>query len=227
MSIYPKKGTQVTLYARADVSYVSVPVTSGGCGTPHVRPVVNGAPAKLFALTCQGCENYLRADIARSGGNRKVRTINGDQGLALKERYLGLWGASPDTIPETPDDELKREHDEQAMVTKNAASQTETLAQIGAAVAGNAELMGKFIELQTLLAKQNGLPAVEVAEPRVWEYPVGGLPAEPMDTSTWQQRLCTECSTPILRAAGQRGALPQRCPDCKAKKAAARKKATV
>lgn len=243
MSIYPKKGTQVTLYARADVSYVSVPVTSGGCGTPHVRPVVNGAPAKLFALTCQGCENYLRADIARSGGNRKVRTINGDQGLALKERYLGLWGASPDTIPETPDDELKREHDEQAMVTKNAASQTETLAQIGAAVAGNAELMGKFIELQTLLAKQQGnqftpiAPAlVDQAEldrlphHRLDEYSVGGMGSglpEPMDTSTWQQRLCTECSTPILRAAGQRGALPQRCPDCKAKKAAARKKATV
>jgi hypothetical protein len=233
----------VTLYARADVSYVSVPTASGGCGVPHTRPVVNGAPAKQFVLNCQGCENYLRADIARSGGNKKVRTINGDTGLALKERYLGLWGASPDTVPETPDDELKREHDEQAMVTKNAASQTETLAQIGAAVAGNAELMGKFIELQLALAKNQQptvpIPAAPVdqaelgklPDPRLWEYPVGGMgsglpaPIPDVDTSTWQQRLCTDCSTPIIRKEGQRGALPQRCPDCKAKKAAARRKA--
>jgi len=214
----------VTLYARADVSYVSVPTASGGCGVPHTRPVVNGAPAKQFVLNCQGCENYLRADIARSGGNKKVRTINGDTGLALKDRYLGLWGASPDTVPETPDDELKREHDEQAMVTKNAASQTETLAQIGAAVAGNAELMGKFIELQLALAKNQPAEPTQVVMTMPSEpLEAGSLPD--VDTSTWQQRLCTDCSTPIIRKEGQRGALPQRCPDCKAKKATARRKA--
>ena len=142
----------MTLYARADVDYVCVPVGSGGCGSGHSRPVINGVPQQ-FVLNCQGCENFLRADIARSGGSKKVRTINGDTGLALKERYLGLWGASPDTIPEAPDDELRREHDETAMITKNAASQTQTLQQIGTAVAGNAESMAKFIELQLAIAK--------------------------------------------------------------------------
>src|SRR5580692_7303264 len=109
----------MTLGAREDVSYVLVPAGSGGCGEAHTRPVVSGAPSKTFRLDCQGCENFLRADIARSGGNKKVRTINGDTGLALKDRYLGLWGASPDTIPESPDAELRREHDEQANITRN------------------------------------------------------------------------------------------------------------
>jgi hypothetical protein len=221
----------MTLYARADVSYVCVPAESGGCGTPHSRPVINGAPAPQFVLNCQACENFLRADIARSGGSKKVRTINGDSGLALKERYLGLWGSSPDTVPEAPDDELKREHDEQAMVTKNAASQTQTLAQIGDAVKGNAELMEKFIELQLALAKNEQsrqaeaqlavppLPAGEQkrAEPRMYEYQVGGVLAAE-NSYTAESRACQDCGTMIERQPGQKGALPWRCPDCKAAK---------
>jgi hypothetical protein len=200
----------MVLYARADVSYVCVPMTSGGCGQPHTRPVVNGAPAKQFKLECQGCENFLRADIARSGGNKKVRTINGDSGLALKERYLGLWGATPETTPEAPDEELKREYDEQASITKNAASQTETFAQIGQAIAGNTELMAKFMELTMSMNKGQPAPP-EPAQPAV-------------DTSTWQQNQCLDCFAPIVRQEGQKGALPQRCPECKAKKAASRRK---
>lgn len=214
----------MTLYARADVSYVSVPRESGGCGEPHSRPVINGVP-QPFVLTCQGCENFLRADIARSGGSKKMRTINGDSGLALKERYLGLWGASPDTIPEAPDEELRREHDETAMITKNAASQTQTLAQIGDAVRGNADLMAKFIELQIALAKnqQPAEPLPPIAsetaglqEPRMYEYPVGGALTASVATADW--RACQDCGADIARQPGQKGALPWRCPDCKAAK---------
>jgi hypothetical protein len=219
----------MVLYARADVTYVCVPAESGGCGTAHTRPVINGAPSREFRLVCTPCENYLRADIARSGGNKKVRTINGDSGLALKDRYLGLWGATPDTIPEAPDEELKREHDEQAMVTKNAASQTETLAQIGDAVKGNAALMEKFLDLQIALAKNNApqgpfapilpvpSPDGEMPEPRRWEYPVGANLDESVET-----RFCLDCNATIQRQSGQKGALPWRCPDCKAKKNAQR-----
>lgn len=210
----------MTLWARADVSYVSVPASSGGCGQPHTRPVVNGAPAKDFPLNCQGCENYLRADIARSGGNKKVRTVNGDYGLPLKDRYLGLWGATKDTVPESPDDELSREHAEAANITKNAASQTETFAQIGEAVASNRELMAKFMELQMqMLGSQQPVLA------KTADTPVEVLQEQPTTADTWNQHMCLDCQTPIVRSEGQKGALPQRCPDCKAAKAAARRKA--
>jgi hypothetical protein len=218
----------MVLYARADVDYVFVPAGSGGCGLGHSRPVTSGVPATEFKLLCPGCEDFLRADIARSGGNKKMRTINGDYGLERKERYLGLWGATPDTIPETPDEELARTHNEQVMITKNAASQTETLAQIGAAVAGNAELMAKFIELQTTLARNQAVAAMpldpilpvpasqsepgEGPEPRRLEYRMGGFGNVPADGHA-----CKDCGAPIVRADGQKGALPQRCPGCKTK----------
>jgi hypothetical protein len=176
---------------------------------PHTRPVINGAPAKEFRLDCQGCENFLRADIARSGGSKKIRTINGDTGLALKERYLGLWGATPDTTPESPDDELKREHDESAMITKNAASQTQTLADIGEAVKGNADLMAKFIELQIALAKQN-TPPTAVPAPVADSVPLAGV-----NRYTADEAPCRDCGTAIRREPGQKGSLPWRCPDCK------------
>jgi hypothetical protein len=200
----------MTLWARADVSYVHV--GEGGCGSPHSRPVTNGKPAEHFVLNCQPCENVLRSDIARSGGNKKVRTVNGDYGMKLADRYLGLWGATKETIPETPDEELAREHDEQAMITKNAASQTQTLAQIGAAVAGNAELMAKFIELQTQLASQQH-PVMVMPEQPITQ---GELPSAEAPAPGWNQRTCVDCGQPIVRAEGQRGALPSRCPACKA-----------
>src|SRR5580658_6872851 len=118
----------MVLYARKDVSYVFVPVESGGCGKPHTRPVINGVPQE-FRLVCQGCENFLRQDIARTG-NKRIRTVNGDYGMKRAERYLGLWGASTDTIPESPDDELHREDVEQKTVTDNAATQTIAFSKI-------------------------------------------------------------------------------------------------
>jgi hypothetical protein len=198
----------MTLWAREDVDYVFVPVANGGCGEGHRRPVTSGVP-QHFVLNCQGCENYLRADIARSGGNKKVRTVNGDYGLKLQDRYLGLWGATADTIPECPDAELAREHSEQVMITRNAASQTETLAQIGAAVAGNADLMARFLEIQMA---QAGMAS---PQPRIT---VKAIADEPAPDPLAESRLCLDCSTPIIRQPGQKGALPWRCPPCKAKK---------
>lgn len=52
----------MTLFARSDVAGVSVSVDLGGCGQFHGRPVVNGKPARLFAIACPGCESALRAD---------------------------------------------------------------------------------------------------------------------------------------------------------------------
>lgn len=221
----------MVLYAREDVTYVLVPAGNGGCGQPHTRPVANGAPAKEFKLACQPCENFLRADIARTG-NKKVRTVNSDNGMKLAERYMGLWGASPETVPETPDAEKQREWNSDRTALENAATQTEAFGRIADALAGNQELILKLAEMVTASKGAFGslspilpVPADDnpMPEPRKWQYPVGAIPD--VDTSTWNQRACLDCSAPIVRKDGQKGALPQRCPDCKAKKAAARRKA--
>jgi hypothetical protein len=78
----------MTLYARSDLAYVIVPVSSGGCGSPHRRPVENGAPAKLWGLECPGrCEEFLRKTDA-----------SGHQ-----------WSATMSELPETYDEKHARE----------------------------------------------------------------------------------------------------------------------
>jgi hypothetical protein len=69
----------MTVYARSDVAAVSISTSHGGCGESHTRPVVEGAPVKLWALTCHGgCEDHLRNDP--------------------------LWAGTAHTVPETPDE---------------------------------------------------------------------------------------------------------------------------
>lgn len=102
----PPLGDKMTLYARSDVMSVSIPVTSGGCGKSHSRPVRNGAPAKEFELSCPGCENFLK------GGGRQVLKQNPID----KETRTGgelvrvtdvdpQWGSTPESAPETPDEQ--------------------------------------------------------------------------------------------------------------------------
>lgn len=69
----------MTVWARNDVCAVSISPEHGGCGESHTRPVVKGAPVKIWALTCHGgCEDHLR-------GN-------------------SLWSGTPEGVPETPDE---------------------------------------------------------------------------------------------------------------------------
>ena len=57
----------MTVYSRSDVAAISISQAHGGCGVSHSRPVVQGAPAKLWALTCVQCEDHLRNDPLWSG----------------------------------------------------------------------------------------------------------------------------------------------------------------
>lgn len=69
----------MTVYARSDVAAVTISPEHGGCGQVHSRPVVAGAPARLWGLQCEGgCEDVLRND--------------------------SHWAGTPHTVPETPDE---------------------------------------------------------------------------------------------------------------------------
>ena len=98
----------MVLFARSDVMSVSVPVGSGGCGRPggHSRPVIKGAPAKIFKLDCPPCESFLK-------GDRKPKIlkyhIDAKTGQSVRQERIAdqdpMWSSTPDTIPLTPDED--------------------------------------------------------------------------------------------------------------------------
>lgn len=110
----------MTVYARSDVSAVSISKDHGGCGQIHSRPVIEGAPAKLWALTCHaGCENFLRSDP--------------------------LWSGTAHTIPETPDETARRTDVEKRGQVEQQTSMAQALsdlAKLGSLPGVLAQLVG-------------------------------------------------------------------------------------
>lgn len=144
----------MTVYARSDVCYVAISRDHGGCGEGHARPVVYGAPAKVWSLTCHGgCEDLLRHDP--------------------------LWAATPQAIPETPDEVVIREDVEKRGQVEQAASVAEALQKLAALgdlpsalLQVMSQLMagqqhGVIVEPDTrvALAAQSSPPAIEDAPP--------------------------------------------------------------
>ena len=79
----------MTIYGQNNLASVIVPAEGfGGCNTQHSRPVVDGAPVKVWELSCEACENFLR---------------HSDQ-----------WSVTLTELPETYDDRLARERSEKA-----------------------------------------------------------------------------------------------------------------
>lgn len=95
----------MTLYARSDLMSVSVPVSSGGCGAGHSRPVTRGAPAKEWKLQCPPCESFLKG-----GGRTTLKYTPGDlkNGITPTQERVAdcdpCWSTSPEAIPLTPDE---------------------------------------------------------------------------------------------------------------------------
>ena len=73
----------MTVYSASNIMAVNLSDAHGGCGSPHARPVRNGAPDKLWKLDCVMCENHLRTDP--------------------------LWSTTVSEIPETYDEKSTRE----------------------------------------------------------------------------------------------------------------------
>ena len=97
----------MTLYARSDVASITVPVGSGGCGSTHSRPVIKGAPAKIFKLDCPDhCEPYLRGDRRQK---KLVYQIDSKTGQTVRQERVAdsdpMFSSTPDTIPLTPDED--------------------------------------------------------------------------------------------------------------------------
>jgi hypothetical protein len=127
----------MSIYARSDLVHVAVSTDHGGCGQSHSRPVIEGAPVKLWQLTCHGgCEDHLRSDP--------------------------LWSTTISDIPETHDEYLVREDQEkrgardQADATVLALSELAKLGDLPAAISQLAALMAGQFQAQ--------LPPVETLD---------------------------------------------------------------
>ena len=97
----------MTLYARSDLMSVAVPVESGGCGQNHSRPVIKGAPAKVWALDCPAhCEPYLRGDsrpkLLRYETDKNTGRVLRQERVADRDPH---WSSTADSAPLTPDEE--------------------------------------------------------------------------------------------------------------------------
>jgi hypothetical protein len=162
----------MTVYARSDVCYVAISKDHGGCGVGHGRPVVHGAPAKVWSLTCHdGCEDLLRHDP--------------------------LWAPTPQAIPETPDEVVIREDVEKRGEIERASSMAETNQLIALALSRLAEqgelsttAMSRLLSLiasdaPSLLAKQpqiiEGAPSAPAA---LEDAPAPDAPAEPSEPAS-------------------------------------------
>lgn len=105
--LFPRKGKPVSLYARSDLMSVSVPVSSGGCGRTHSRPVAKGVSRRVWELNCPQCESYLRGD----NKPKVIRVTGGDKNKGIPSRMDHVadsdphWSSTPETIPPTPDEE--------------------------------------------------------------------------------------------------------------------------
>lgn len=120
----------MTVYARSDIAAVTVGRSHGGCGVVHSRPVVNGAPARTWGLTCPPCEAHLTHDPA--------------------------WSGTLADVPSTPDEDLARE----SAVKKTISSRDDIMALALAKIAGLpvAEyltgMVGKAVDSGTVLCNR-------------------------------------------------------------------------
>jgi hypothetical protein len=96
----------MTVYFRSDAMSIAIPTTSGGCGQQHSRPVVKGAPVKVWGLDCPPCEAHLRGD---GRPTKLVYETDPKTGQTLRQARVPdaspLISSTPDTIPLTPDEE--------------------------------------------------------------------------------------------------------------------------
>ena len=77
-----------------------------GCGASHSREVTRGVPAKIFSISCPPCEAYLRGDRKPK---KRVYETDKRTGQTIRQARVAdsdpMWSSTPDTIPQTPDEE--------------------------------------------------------------------------------------------------------------------------
>lgn len=129
----------MTVYARSDVASVALSAAHGGCGKTHTRPAPGGEPVKVWALTCPSCEDHLRSD--------------------------SLWGSTPTSIPETPDEVAAREANDKRSAREQQERNVEVMEKLGELPNALRNLGPDMAQalIAALAALQNATPAPAAA----------------------------------------------------------------
>jgi hypothetical protein len=112
----------MTVYSRSDQVSVNVGPAHGGCGTPHFRPVVDGEPVRIWALTCDQCEDFLRSDPHPPGS-----PPCSPSGICAHRH----WSSTAIEIPETYDEKVARERNEKTGKMDMDRQMAEALISLG------------------------------------------------------------------------------------------------
>lgn len=106
----------MTMYSRSDVQQITVSAAHGGCGQRHDRPLDGaGNPVQPWALTCDGCESFLRGsdhwtafigEIPETHDEVKAREQFEKRGVKDRDALMALVfsrmaGLSPAELPES------------------------------------------------------------------------------------------------------------------------------
>lgn len=142
----------MSVWARSDVAAITISPDHGGCGRTHSRPAPGGNPVPVWELNCHGgCEDHLRNN--------------------------SLWSATPETIPETPDEIAARESNEKRTQRDQQTRNVEVMEKLGNLPQGMAEAM--FAVFGPLLAQHGIMPPADA--------PVAPEPDPPV-TGTYEAR---------------------------------------
>jgi hypothetical protein len=229
---------KISVYARSDVMSVAIPASDGGCGGQHSRPVVQGAPAKMWKLTCGPCETAIKRDIRAS-------TVEWtDKDHVKHEHNTSTWGDDPTRIPLTPDEERVS----QSMEKEGKASMAQAFQGMAQALISEQRKASAADVDDAVLAQARGLAVDRVAaleaelqqlRDMISAKQQPGI-AEPVITGTSSGKVtsvrpfisesltdpvkvavlpdsnlaCPGCGG-TLRKPGARGPAPKLCADCK------------
>jgi hypothetical protein len=228
------------VFARRDVCSIAIPVTSGGCGVQHSRPVVQGSPVEIWKLDCPACTPVLIKEI--ESATWEWRDKEGKQHRINNS----TWGDTEFRIPQTPDEasvasDMEREANRFMASTMQGVA-AHTMHQFQQQRASEVEdsikaddfrkmqeeataLKQQLAEMQELINSQRlGGPfapiqpvpvdehPAERPEPRPFPHPVGGSLVLPPSSP------CPGCGKPVERKSLK--GRPPKCSDCKAKAAA-------
>jgi hypothetical protein len=227
----------MAVYARSDVMGIAIPMESGGCGQNHTRPVIQGAPAEIWKLSCPQCETYIKDDIDRS--TYKVTDRDGKTTVINNS----VWGEHPTKTPLTPDEQriasdLQKEGETGvaklmegmasaawAQQNQNRLSAVEQAERASAELAASARVEQLERELREMreFLRDAAQKTPVVVEARLKPEPKSAAPKQakaPQSISAPRKApVCASCGGP-LRAPGAKGPTPKgTCMSCRRAKA--------
>jgi hypothetical protein len=172
------------LYARSDLMYVALPSEHGGCGLPHRRPVLEGAPAKVWELDCPRCTTALAGDPCWGPSSLEVPLTPDEERVAKRMEEEGdrvmhqvsaaLAQSSIQTmragqLTDLREQEARRERAELEARYERAIEDVERLSKIVGQIQGERAL-GPVLPVP---ADDEG--AASRPQPRAWQYPASGV----------------------------------------------------